>query len=178
MKPIKTLTITVLTSLLIMSLMTLPAFASTLPTFTLYASTTKIQIDLPAETTFNGSISTTGTLRFWVNAPNGAQMVNLGLIDKDTTFSFVTEQSGNYTLNFENDLHNYVDVSFSYVTDPELPGSNDSSGTSSIYLLIPIVIGVVGSILIIFLIRRKSRKQAKLYQLNQSLTKFQAQYTL
>jgi hypothetical protein len=110
-------------------------------------------------TTFNGSISTTGTVRFWVNDPNGAQIANLGLIDKATTFSFVAQQNGNYSMNFENDLPASIQVTLSYVTNPDISG-NSSAGTPIIYLLIPIIIAILGCILIIYFVRRKNNIRA------------------
>ncbi|HLN89266.1 MAG TPA: hypothetical protein VK253_04305, partial [Candidatus Binatia bacterium] len=97
------LTCTILTMLMTMSSIVLYASAATAQTFSV-SSLTQLQIAVPEGTTFNGSISTSATLRFWVTAPNGAQIVNLGLIDIPTTFSFVAQQTGNYTLNFENDV--------------------------------------------------------------------------
>jgi hypothetical protein len=159
MKKIKLVIFTVLLAVLIMSLMALSVFATTVSTFTLSSSSTQLPIMLPTGTTFNGSISTTGTVRFWVNAPNGAQIVNLGLIDKDASFSFVSQQNGNYTLNFENDLSTSIQVTLSYATKPDIFAGNNSTATPLSYLLIPIVIAVFGCILIIFFVRRKSKKQ-------------------
>lgn len=140
--------------------MALLASATTLPVITLSASSAQLPISLPKGTLFNGSISTTGTVRFWVNAPNGAQIVNLGLIDKTKTFSFIAQQNGNYTLNFENDLTKSIQITFSYVTDPDISSGNDSTGIPIIYLMISIVIAILGSILIIFFVRRKNRLNA------------------
>ena len=157
MKKIKIITGIAITTLLIMSFMALLASAATLPVITLSASSAQLPIMLPTGTTFNGSISTTGTVRFWVSAPNGAQIVNLGLIDKTTAFSFIAEQNGNYTMNFENDLTNSIQVNFSYVTNPDISSGNNSSGIPLVYLVISIVIAVLGSILIIFFVRRKNK---------------------
>ena len=161
MKEIKPMTVTVLTVLLITSLMALSAYATTVSTFTLSSSSAQMPIMLPKGTSFNGSILTTGTIRFWVNAPDGAQIVNLGLIDRTATFSFVAQKDGNYSLNFESGLPSSgsVQVTFSYTTNPDLPESNNSTGTPLTYLPIPIVIAVVGSILIIFFGRRRNKKQ-------------------
>ncbi len=152
-----------LTALLIMPLMALSAFATTVPTFTV-SSLSPFQIVLPTGTTFNGSISTTGTVRFWVSAPDGAQIVNLGLVDKAATFSFVAQQDGNYTLNFENDLpsSNPVQVTFSYVTNPDLSGGNNSTGTPLTYQIILVIITILGSILIFFLVRKKNKNRTRL----------------
>jgi hypothetical protein len=154
---IKILSCTTITTLLIMSLMTLVASATTLPAITLSASSAQLPIMLPTGTTVNGSISTTGTVRFWVSAPNGFQIVKLGLIDKTTTFSFVANQNGNYTMNFENGLTNPIQVTFSYVTDPDISSVNNSTGIPLVYLLLSIIIAVLGSILIIFFVRRKNK---------------------
>ena len=147
-------------ALLIIPLMALSAFATTIPAFTV-SSSSQLQIVLPAGTTFNASISVTGTLRFWVSDPNGAQIINLGLIDKLTAFGFVAQHSGNYTLNFENDVPHSdpIQVSFSYTTNPDISGSDNSTGISLGYLAISIIITVLGSILIIFLVQRKTKKQ-------------------
>jgi hypothetical protein len=158
MKKTRILTSTATTTLLIISLVALSASAATVSTFTLSSSGVRLPIMLPNGTTFNGSISTTGTVRFWVNDPNGAQIANLGLIDKATTFSFVAQQTGNYTMNFENDLPSSIQVTFSYVTNPDLSGSS-STGTPIFYLLIPIVIAVLGCILIIYFVRRKNKNR-------------------
>ncbi len=157
MKKTKLLICTALTALLLASLMALSAFATTVPTFTLSASSNQLQYVIPAGTTFNGTISTTGSVRFWVSAPNEAQIVNLGIIDKTTTFSFVAQQNGTYTMNFEDDMSNSIQVTFSFTTNPQIPDSNNLAGPSLIYLLITVIIAVVGSILIIFIIRRKSK---------------------
>lgn len=140
-----------------MSFTALLASATTLPAITLSASSAQLPIILPTGTTFNGSISTTGTVRFWVTAPNGVQIVKLGLIDTTTTFSFVANQNGNYTMNFENGLINPTQVTFSYVTDPDIPSVNNSTGIPLVYLLLSIIIAVLGSILIIFFVRRKNK---------------------
>ena len=117
-----------------MSFMALLASATTLPAIALSASSAQLPIMLPTGTTFNGSISTTGTVRFWVSAPNGAQIVNLGLIEKTTAFSFVANQNGNYTMNFENDLTNSIQVTFSYITNPDISAGNNSTGIPLVYL--------------------------------------------
>ena len=80
--------------------------------------------------------------------PNESQIVNLGLIDTTTTFNFTAQQNGTYTINFENDLPTSIQVSFSYVTNPDLSGGNNSSGPSLITLLIIVLVTAVGSVLI------------------------------
>jgi len=149
-----------LAALLLTLLMASSAFAATVPTFTLSSSASQLQYVLPGGTSFNGSISTTGAIRFFVSAPNGTVIVNLSLIDKNAAFSFVAQQNGTYTLNFENDLPNSVQVSFSYETNPDISGSNNSTGLlPPIYLPIFIIIAVVGSIVIFFILRRKNKNQ-------------------
>jgi hypothetical protein len=157
MKKMKLVVDVALSVLLLTSLTAFSALATTYPTFTLSASSNQLQFALPQGTTFNGTISTTCSLRFFVSDPNGREIVNLGIIDKNTTFSFVAHQSGTYLLNFENDLHNTIQVTFSYETNPELQSNSNSTGTSLIYLVIPIIIAVVGSLLIIFVVRRKNK---------------------
>ena len=159
MKKTKLIACTAVTALLIISLMALYASAATTSTFSLSSSGMEAPILLPDGTTFNGSISTTGTVRVWVNAPDGAQIVNLGLIDKAATFSFVAAQTGNYTINFENDLPASIQVTFSYVTNPDISNGN-STETPLSNLLVPIVITVVGSVLIVFFARYRNKKRA------------------
>jgi hypothetical protein len=142
--------------LLVVAITALSASAVTIPAFTLSAQSSQLKYTLPAETTFNGSISTTGTIRFWVSDPNGVQIVNLGLIDQEATFGFVAQQAGNYSLNFENDLPNPIQVTFSYETNPDI-SSDNSASIPLIYLPIPIVVAVIGSVLIIVLARRKRK---------------------
>jgi hypothetical protein len=160
MQKIKLAMCALIVGLLAFSLMSLPAFADTVPTFTLSASSTQLQFNLPAGTTFNGSVSTTGTLRFWVTAPYGGQVANLGLIDQSGSFSFVAQQAGNYSFNFENDLPNPVQVTFSYTTNPDISVGNTQGGFPWTYMLIPVVIALVGSVLIVFFVRRKNRRMA------------------
>jgi hypothetical protein len=156
MKTTKLLTFGALIALLLASLMPLSAFATTVPSFTLSASSNQLQYVLPSGTTFNGSVSTTGDVRVWVNSPE-AEIVNLGIIDNTTAFSFVAQQNGTYTVNFENDMSNTIQVTFSYVTNPVIPGSNSSSGVNQTYLAMTAIIAILGSLLIIFFLRRQSK---------------------
>jgi hypothetical protein len=166
MKKTKLMASAVLTALLFASLMVFSASATTVPTFTLSASSNELQYVLPQGTIFNGTISTTGSVRFWVSDPNFTEIVNLGIIDNTATFSFVAPQNGTYTLNFENDLSNTIQVTFSYVTNPVIPGSNNP-GISQSYLIITVIIAVVGSLLIIFIMRRKSKIKPSGFQTTQ-----------
>jgi hypothetical protein len=163
MKKTKLLLTATSTVLIVASLMILSASASTatFPTFTLSQSSTQLHYTLPEGTQFNGSISTTGPVRFLASAPNGTVIVNLGLIDKTTTFSFTAQQTGNYTLNFENDLPTSIDVTFSYKTNPDISGGKNSGGIPLIFLPIFIIVAVLGSLIIIFIIRRKNKNQFK-----------------
>jgi len=148
-----------LATLLLASLMASSALAITEPTFTLSASSNQLQYKLPAGTTFNGTISTTGSVRFWVSDPKNAEIVDLGIIDKTATFSFVAQLNGTYSMNFENDLPNSIQVTFSYVSNPVIPSSDNSTGISLGYLLVTVIIAVLGSLLIILFLRRKSKTQ-------------------
>jgi hypothetical protein len=158
MKTTKTVACTI-TALLMLSLIALSASATVVPTFTV-TSLSQLPIVLPAETVFNGSILVSGTIRFWISDPSGAQIVNLGLVDDVAAFSFVAKQDGNYTFNFENDLpsSNPVQVTFSFVTDPDIDGGGNPTGVSLGVLPIMVVIAVVGSVAIFFIIRRKNKK--------------------
>ena len=125
MKKTKLLVFAVLAALLLMFLVPLSVYATTVPSFTLSPSSNQLQqlqYVLPSGTTFNGSVSTTGDVQVWVNSPE-AEIVNLGIIDDTTAFSFVAQQNGTYTVNFENDMSNTVQVTFSYVTNPVIPAT-------------------------------------------------------
>ena len=161
MRKVKNLICIAASLLLVLALTTLSASATTIPVFTLSTQSSQIKYALPAGTMFNGSISTTGTIRFWVSDSNGVQIVDLGLIDHEATFGFVAQQAGNYTLNFENDFPNPVQVTFSYETNPEIP-INNSTTIPLIYLTIPFAIAVIGSVLIIVLVRRKRKDALRL----------------
>jgi hypothetical protein len=162
MKKTKFLIYFTITALLLTSMVNLSVFASTatFPTFSLSSSSTQLHYVLPAGTQFNGSISTTGPVRFFASAPNGTVIVNLGLIDKIATFSFTALQAGNYTLTFENSLSKSVEVTFSYVANPDISGGTSSAGIPLVYLPIFIFVAVFGSFLIFFIIRRKHRSQS------------------
>lgn len=135
------------------------ASATKVPTFTLSSQSTQLLFNLSTGTAFNGSILTTGTVRFWVNAPSGDQIVNLGLVDNTKAFGFVALQDGNYTFNFENDLPNSVQIDFFYVTNPDISGDSNSAVLSPVYLVIPIVIAVMGSVLIFYFVRCRNKSK-------------------
>jgi hypothetical protein len=125
------------------------------------SQTSQIRFMLPAGTIFNGSISTSSTLRVWVDAPDASQIVNLGLIDHSASFGFVTPQDGNYTMNFENGLPmtNPVDVTFTYTTNPDVTSNSDSTGTPLAYWVTMTLIFVVGVVLIVIAARRRKRRE-------------------
>jgi LPXTG-motif cell wall-anchored protein len=144
------------TIFLMLTLMASQVSASTTVSFTV-TQISQTQFLLPAKTILNGSLFDTSTLRCWVSAPDGSQIVNLGLIDHFTSFGFMASQYGNYTLNFENGLPiaNPVQVTFTYSTDPEVTSNHNSTGTSFTYWVVVAFILVLGTLLIVFLIRRK-----------------------
>jgi hypothetical protein len=148
----------VLVLLLVLPFTVFSASATTVSTFTVSQSS-QIQFLLPAGTTFNGSISVSSTLRFWVNSPSGYQIVNLGLIDQSEVFGFVAQEDGNYTMNFENGLPyaNPVQVTFSYTTNPDVTSNDNSTGIPLTYWLAIVLIIIVGVVLIVVLRYRKDR---------------------
>jgi hypothetical protein len=156
MQKVKNLAPIVVSLFLVVAITTLSVSATSIPTFVLSAQSSQLNYALPAGTTFNGSISTTGTIRFWVSDPQGVQIVNSRLIDQEAAFGFVAKQVGNYTLNFENDLPTAVQVTFSYETSPKI-STNNSTFIPLVYLSIPITVGVIGSVLIFILLRRKRK---------------------
>jgi hypothetical protein len=162
MEKIKLLTLTMLAMLMLCALSFSPAFAIDTTRFSLALASNQIQYSIPAGTTFNGSVATTGMVRVWVTAPNSEQIVNLGIIDKITSFSFIAQQNGTYTFNFENDQPNTITVTFSYTANPQLP--NSSTGIPITNILVIVGVAVVGSLVIFFGIRRKTRKAMAAYQ--------------
>ncbi len=134
--------------------------SATVSTFTVSQSS-QIQFPLPAGTAFNGSISVSSTLRFWVNAPSGYQIINLGLIDQSEAFGFVAQEGGNYTMNFENGLPNAnpVTVTFTYTTNPNVTSNNNSSGIPLAYWVAILLTVIVGATWIIFLRYRKEKNR-------------------
>ena len=156
MEKIKLLTPAVLAVFMLCVLSFSPVFATDTTKFNIALESNQIQYMIPAGTVFNGSIATTGMVRFWVTAPNGVQIVNLGIIDKTSSFSFGAQQNGTYTFNFENDLPNTITVTFSYTSSPQLP--NNTTNTPPTFILTIVIVAVVGSLLIFFGIRRKTKK--------------------
>jgi len=143
-----------------MIILVFPAQATEVEPFNLSHSTGQLLYVLSVGSIFNGSVSATGSVRVWMNAPNGEQVINLGLIDVSTSFGLVAQQNGTYILNFENDLQNTISVTFSYQTTPELfEGKRDSnpSRISLDYLIIPIFLSIFGSALILLVMRRKNK---------------------
>lgn len=154
MNKTRTVTVTALTLLIAASFFILTAQASTTENFTVTQTTYQITFNLPAGTTFNGSISTTNTVRVWVSDANGSLIANPGLVDSTASFSFVAAKEGNYYVNFENPMSNSASVTFTYQTDPELP-SGDSSLLPFWLLPVFIAVTVVGVIVIFYFSRRK-----------------------
>jgi len=158
------ITCTLLAALLFVSIGIFSVSAKTTQTFPLAGSSNQFQFVLPAGATFNGSVSTTGLVQVWVNGPSQAAILNLGLIDKTTTFNFVAQQNGTYLVNFENDLSSSIQVTFSYVTNPSVQGissgsTSTSQGMSLTYTLITVIAAVAGSTVIILLLRRQKKLQ-------------------
>lgn len=157
MQTIKTAILVGLMLLLVAPIFECTSAATT--SFSLSAETAQYRYLLPAGTTFNGTINTSGTIRFWASDPNGNQIVNLGLVDDSGSFSFVAQEYGNYTLNFESNMLNSdpVQVTFTYLTNPDITSGAPSSPLNTV--LISAVIIVVGSALIIVFIRFRNRKK-------------------
>ena len=156
MVKIKLLTFVAFAVLMLGAFCLSPALATDSTTFSLALSTNQIQYKIPAGTTFNGTVATSGMVRVWVTAPNADEIVNLGIVDKTTSFGFLAEQNGTYTFNFENDLPNTITVTFSYTSNPPLPNTN--SGIPLAYIAIIGAIAVGGSLLIFFGIRHNTKK--------------------
>lgn len=150
--------ITVLLMSLSTSILAHASSSSTYNTsFSLAEEVNQIQYKIPAGTTFNGTITTSGMVRFWASGPNATSVADLGLIDNIGTFSFVANQTGIYTFNFENDLPSTIQVTFVYTANPSLPGTDSTSPSAIYYWAIIGVIAVAGSLAIIIVIRRKAK---------------------
>ena len=142
-------------------LLTLPSVLgamTTLPPFTINFSTNQLQFALTQGDIFNGQISATGAVRFWVSAPDGGQALNLGIVNQTQTktFSLIPQQNGTYTLNFENDMPTDVQVTFSY-SSTSISANGGASGKINIYYLaLTVGLAVAGSGVVILLLRRKT----------------------
>ena len=155
MNKTRALTLIIL-AVLASSLMATCVSASTTETFTVSQATQRYTIELPQGAIFNGSLTTTGTVRVWVNDANGTQLANLGLVDTNGQFSFVAAHEGNYYVNFENNLANTVQVTFTYQTNPEL----ETTSALPVFLL-PIVAIIIAAvcIILVIVIRRKFKDE-------------------
>jgi hypothetical protein len=154
----KILVLTSITLLLVASFLALSASATSTETFTLTQNTYQITFNLPAGTIFNGSVSTTNTIRVLANDANGILHANIGLVDSHTDFSFVAAKTGDYFVIFENPLSITAQVTFTYKTDPELSKSNSLIPLS--FWPVFVIITIFGCVLIIYLSHR-NRKYKK-----------------
>jgi len=111
---------------------------------------------------FSGSLSISGgtnnDIDFWITDPNGNTIINLGRISQGTTFEFTAQKSGAYTFHFDN--------SFSLISSKTVSLSYDIQFASPInpLLLITIgliIVGVVLTILVVLLYRRKTQQKMK-----------------
>ena len=127
--------------------------ASTTETFAVTASTYQITFDLPTGTTFNGSISTSETIRVWVSNANGSVVANLGLIDNNFCFSFITHKDCTYYVYFENPLTSPAQVTFSFQTEPDLLNGSPSLLPFSLWPIF-VIITVVGCVVLFYLSHR------------------------
>jgi hypothetical protein len=154
---------TILLTVFALAAFTAPsASATTVPLFALQPfHASYLVYNLPEGTTFNGSISTTGDVRVVVNNPNNAQIVNLGVIYQATTFTFNATQNGNYTIYFENDLNEAVDISFSYVTNSPIPSTTSPFPISISELLTILSIVAIAVILILRFALRRSQTSSR-----------------
>ena len=130
MEKIKSLIIAALAIVILGAFFISTAFASDSTGFSLALSSNQIQYKIPAGTMFNGTVATSGWVRVWVTEPSGGEIVNLGIIEKTTSFGFIAQQNGTYTFNFENDLPNTITVTFTYTSNPQLPDTNCRNTTN------------------------------------------------
>lgn len=157
MKTIQASTTAILTILIVSLSLTSLTSAAVTTNFSITGSIKQIPINLPAGTIFNGTITATGTIRVWASDANGSLVANPGLVDNQGQLNFIAVKGGVYTLSFENNLPDTVQVTFSYQTDPDTSGENTSVLPIS-YLPVFIIVTVVGCILIIYFARRKNKQ--------------------
>ena len=162
MQKSKLATIVTIIAMLTISIFTLTSSATNVPSFTV-TGLSQLPIELPAGTIFNGTVAANGLIRVWVVAPEGAQGLSLGIVDKPTDFGFVAAKEGNYTVFFENGAlgSSPVQVNFSFTTNPDITGENPQSGMPLIDIAAVVVVGVVGSVLIFVTIRRGERRKQR-----------------
>jgi hypothetical protein len=158
---ISSLLFTALSMLLFASL----AFATRTTTDTVPASNDLMKIfNLDEGDKFTGSIAITGgsgdDVDFYVTDPHGSRIVDLGRVSQGTSFDFTAQDSGAYTLHFDNSFSLFSSkvVTLSYdIENPILP-----NGDNFVLWIIAgaIIIGVV-LIGIAVYVSIKSKKQAK-----------------
>ena len=163
MKTARLLTGFLLIAFIVIMLFSLPATgAATVETFTVSPlSTTSIKVNIQNGTELNGSISTNGDIRFFINGPQGKPISDLGIASTSAKFTFTAPEDGNYSLNFENGRLTPTDVSLVFDAQSEITSIAGSQTIPAYVLVIAATAGclVVVTILALFP-RRKSRKKA------------------
>jgi len=113
---------------------------------------------------FSGSLSITGgggnDIDFSVTDPQGTTIVGLGRVSQGRSFEFTAQQSGAYTLHFDNDFSIFSSktITLSYdITRPILGGLGGGVADNSLMLIIgAIAIIAVVVVLVVVLTKRKS----------------------
>ena len=122
-------------------------------------------ISLDENCKFVGSLSISGgdnDINFWVTNPTGNAIVNLGRVSQEATFEFTAQQTGDYTLHFDNSfsLQSPKTVSLSYeVTSPSI------FNNPIFILLIAIIVIIVMAVSVLY-IKKQKRKVKRHYPFN------------
>jgi hypothetical protein len=149
-------------TLLVISLVAFPGFATTTKSLTIpQLSTTFFTLTLPQGTKMNGSVTPESSVRFFINNPLGNEIVDLGIVNTTTTFAFTATQDGNYTLSFENGQLNSITMWFSYETQPEIPSNASSPTPLSLSELVTIIsiVAIIAVLTLSLVLRRQRKKQ-------------------
>ncbi len=115
-------------------------------------------INLDENCQFVGSLSISGgddDINFWVTNPTGDTIVNLSRVSQEATFEFTAQQTGDYTLHFDN--------SFSFQSSKTVTLSYDATKPSlfnnPIFILLIAIIAII--VIVVVLVRYVKRQKPK-----------------
>jgi uncharacterized membrane protein YjgN (DUF898 family) len=139
MKALRLLTGAFLVALILITFPLATTHASNVETFAVSGlSTTAIRLTLSNGTQVNGTISTNGNIRFFINNPHGEEIYDLGIVSVSVQFSFKATEDGNYSLNFQNGHLDTANVDFIFDYSGQTP-----NGTTSSVIPINVLVTVV-----------------------------------
>jgi hypothetical protein len=110
---------------------------------------------------FSGSLSISGgggsDIDFLVTNPQGITIVNLGRVSQGATFEFTAEDSGAYTLRFDNGFSVFSSKTVSLSYDVQVGAGLGFAADSLMWIILIAVVVVVLALIIYALIRRRNK---------------------